>query len=76
MSYGGPENTIEELEFLKGATIFDIKIDDEKEETTMLLRLKPGLAVNNSVIAVVGVWQDVEGNGPGYLAYLGGSEAV
>lgn len=72
------ENTIEELEPFEGAKIigFDIRPDEFGSNCLrMKLRLRPNLAVNQSVLAVLEVWQDVEGNGPGYLSYVGGSEA-
>lgn len=74
MSYGGVENTAEELADLKGATIKSIKIKPDgygSTKTEMIVRFRDGLEVNGSKVGVFEVWMDVEGNGPGYLAYTG-----
>lgn len=73
MSYGGVENTVEDLEILKGATITKIAIVPDgygDDKIVMDVRYRKGLQVNESRTGRFEVWQDVEGNGPGYLAFV------
>lgn len=72
MSYSGVENTVEDLEILKGATIDNIYIEPDgygSDKITINVTF-PGF-VNEKRTGVFEVWQDVEGNGPGYLAFVG-----
>lgn len=87
MSYGGVENTQEELDLLVGATILSIQIEDLPEELkefgddnkiVMKVRLKKPVNIENNDGQVVEtktasfeIWQDEEGNGPGYIALVG-----
>lgn len=72
------EQDLEELDPLVGASIFRIaRVEEDGQEFIRLyLRLRSDIAVNGSVLACYDVWQDVEGNGPGYLAYCGGTEFI
>lgn len=75
MSYGGVENTAEDLEILQGATITKIEIVPDgygSTKTVMDVRFKRGLIVNGKPTGRFEVWMDVEGNGPGYLAFVEG----
>lgn len=87
MSYGGVENSQEELDVLKGATINDIRIMDLPEDlkefgndnkVVMNVTLRAPIRFEDQDGQVVEartvtfeVWQDEEGNGPGYLAFTG-----
>ena len=94
MSYGGVENTQEELDLLRGATITDIRIEpvsfpeepeldafaDGEEKITMRVKLAEGVQLQlertdgtkiNTPTATFEIWQDEEGNGPGYIALVG-----
>lgn len=93
MSYGGVENTQEELDVLKGATILDIQIrpvadeDDDPEfqkfargddKVVMTVALPKALRFTEhdgeevtSRTVTFEIWQDEEGNGPGYIAFTG-----
>lgn len=91
MSYGGVENTQEELDVLKGAKILDVRIvaeegDDpefaafvEGEDKIVMTVALPhvlwfknaeGVEVDAKKVTFE-IWQDEEGNGPGYLAFTG-----
>jgi hypothetical protein len=87
------ENSQEELDLLKGATILDVRIvpvagpDDDpafqafaagEDKILMSVRLARPVHVENDKGKVVTtdtvnfeVWQDEEGNGPGYIALVG-----
>ena len=75
------ENTIEDVDYLVGGTITAIEIQPNKYEpgtTQLVMRVKlktPIRNQDNKVLRTVEiqVWQDEEGNGPGYLALVGGS---
>lgn len=74
MSYGGVENTADDLDCLKGATITKIEIVPDgygDDKIVMDVRYRTGLMVNERNFGRFEVWQDVEGNGPGYLAFVG-----
>lgn len=77
MSYGGVENTREDLELLEGATITKIQIVPDGyglDKIVMDVRWRNGLRINDSPTGRFEVWQDEEGNGPGYLAFVGEEE--
>ena len=79
MSYGGCENTPDDLTPIQGATIESAKIvpDDEFGTVVQLeLRLKDGEVIVNqddvlSNRVIFQVWADPEGNGPGFLSFTG-----
>ena len=77
MSWGGVENTIEELSYLIGARItkFEIRPDAIGEEKLVMCCTAKVLVEDQhgtkSRKIEVEVWQDEEGNGPGYLALTG-----
>lgn len=74
MSYGGVENTPDELSDLKGAKITSIVIEPDgfgDEKITMKVTFRPGLVVNGSRTGTYEVWMDAEGNGPGFFAFVG-----
>jgi hypothetical protein len=91
MSYGGVENTREDLEILQGATIKWLRIVSVAEQQAdarksgeeefadfidqsclrMHVQFRKGLIVNDSAEGTFEIWQDVEGNGPGYIAFTG-----
>lgn len=71
------ENTAAEIEDLAGATIeriwiSDANVGDDYEQPVVRLRVRfrPGLSVNGLHHGEYELWQDVEGNGPGYLAFV------
>ena len=93
MSYG-VENTQDELDILKGATILSIQIEpvsfpddpelqafvEGEDKITMKVRLAKGVNLElrrtdgSTVVtptATFEIWQDEEGNGPGYIALVG-----
>ena len=94
MSYGGVENTQDELDLLKGAKILDIAIrpvasedddpefrafagDDDKIVMTVMLPTPVHFSDADGRPAsakkvTFEIWQDEEGNGPGYIAFTGG----
>lgn len=81
MSYGGVENTMEELDALIGGTILDVKIQPDGfdgETTVLTVKCRPGLTIVDSVTKKkmttleFQIWSDEEGNGPGYVALVGG----
>jgi hypothetical protein len=80
------ENTVEDLEILDGATIVSARIAPPDPDLLrefpeyaglaskrIVLRVKwrKGLSVNDSSMGTFEVWQDAEGNGPGYLSFVG-----
>ena len=79
MSYGGTENVPEELDILEGATITKVQFadwDDGMEvvaKGVVRLRVKyaDGHKVNGSSFGEFEIWQDPEGNGPGFIALVG-----
>lgn len=82
MSYGGVENTQEELDLLVGATILSIQIEDLPEDLkefgndnkiVMKLKMPKPVVLDGKETGTLSfeVWQDEEGNGPGYLALVG-----
>lgn len=93
MSYGGPENTPEDLEILNGATIVSARImppsqelldefpefaGDAEDRLVLTVKFRKGLTVTDQdgkeyAVGTFEVWQDVEGNGPGYIAFTGGA---
>lgn len=77
MSYG-VENTADELDCLKGAKITSIAIVPDgygSDKIVMDVRYRDGLMVNDANFGRFEVWQDEEGNGPGYLAFVSTEEA-
>lgn len=73
---GSVENTMDELDTLKGATITDIRIEADGYgdfKIVMEVDLRSNLRVNGEQKATFEVWQDEEGNGPGYLALVAGA---
>lgn len=82
MSYGGVENTQEELDLLVGAKILSIKIEDLPEDLkefgndnkiVMRVKMPKPVVLDGKETGTLSfeVWQDEEGNGPGYLALVG-----
>lgn len=82
MSYGGVENTQEELDLLVGATILSIQIEDLPEDLkefgndnkiVMKVKMPKPVVLDGKETGTLSfeVWQDEEGNGPGYLALVG-----
>lgn len=73
-SFGEPENSLDELAPFKGATIAEIQIRDDGfggKALVLGLSLTDDLEDqhgNRSTYVEVEVWQDSEGNGPGFLA--------
>ena len=60
-----------EYKWLEGAKI--IAVTDGTTGPNFVLRLAPGIAINGpkeTKLVEVEIWQDEEGNGPGYLALL------
>ena len=72
------ENTVEDIEVLDGATIERIWLapwDDgfdrrEQGVVRLTVRYKRGLIVNGSDRGDYELWQDPEGNGPGFLSFV------
>lgn len=75
------ENTIEDIDYLVGGTITAIEIQPNEYEpgtNQLVLKIKLKTPIRNQDDKVmrtvdIQVWQDEEGNGPGYLALVGGS---
>lgn len=66
------ENTHEDLEILVGATILSAEGTPGSDDPIVLnVRFVAHLDVNGSNRGRFEIWQDGEGNGPGYIAYLG-----
>lgn len=80
MSYGLLENTLEEIQDLQGATIEKVWIKEPDPESEYIdfeypvvcvrVRYRPGLRVNDLDYGEYEIWQDAEGNGPGFLAFV------
>lgn len=72
------DNNKDDIAFLQGATIekiwlatWDDGIDVEPEGVIrMRVRYAPGQLVNNSTRGEFELWQDGEGNGPGFLSFV------
>lgn len=62
------ENVGADLEPLEGAKILSAKIIGNSIRLTIEYH---NFVVNGSLTGIYEVWRDGEGNGPGYLAYLG-----
>jgi hypothetical protein len=76
-SYSGVENTPDDLEILEGATITKIQIVPDgygDDKIVMDVKYRKGLNVNELDHGRFEIWQDVEGNGPGYLAFVGADD--
>lgn len=79
MSYGGTENVPGDVDVLEGATIKKVTFatwDDgfeqiEKGVVRVRVQYRAGLKVNGSQFGEYEIWQDPEGNGPGFLALVG-----
>jgi hypothetical protein len=67
------ENAAEEIQDLVGATILAAWVEDTDGEQRVRLRVKfrDDLRVNDSPLGEYEIWQDEEGNGPGFLAFMG-----
>jgi hypothetical protein len=75
------EQDAEELEVLVGATIEKVWVqepdpsseyyDYEYPVVRMRVRFRQGLRVNNKRHGEYEVWQDPEGNGPGFFSLVG-----
>ena len=70
------ENTAEELSDLVGATIEKAWVagaEDEYDSPKVRLRVRyrDGFGVNGSAVGEYELWQDEEGNGPGFIAFMG-----
>lgn len=70
------ENTLEEVQDLVGATIEKVWIVKAKDEydieaVRIRVRYRDGFGVNGSNVGEYELWQDEEGNGPGFLAFMG-----
>lgn len=76
---GGTENVPEDVDVLKGATIEQVTFADwddgfavvPKGVVRLRVRFKKGLLVNGSTHGEFEIWQDPEGNGPGFIALVG-----
>jgi hypothetical protein len=74
MSYGGLEQTAEELGFLVGAKIERVEVRPDcmgEDSLNLVLTTKDEVHDqhgNHSRTVEVQVWMDSEGNGPGFLA--------
>lgn len=79
MSYGGTENIPEDVDVLVGATIEKVTFADwddgfevvPKGVVRIRVKFKKGLTVNGLAFGEFEIWQDPEGNGPGFLALVG-----
>lgn len=77
MSYGGVENTKEELAILVGATITGFKIvPDAMDEQALEMEVKFARPIHTQdggpyATGTFQIWMDEEGNGPGYIALTG-----
>lgn len=77
--YNAMQNTREEIDDLTGSTIekaWAATWDDGFEKVRggvvkLRIRFRDGLRVNGSNRGEYELWQDPEGNGPGFLAYQG-----
>jgi len=72
------ENTAEELSDLVGATIEVVWIEQadgeyDFDKIRFRVRYRDGFGVNGSDAGEYEIWQDIEGNGPGYVAFIGPS---
>jgi hypothetical protein len=75
------EMSVEDIDFLIGATLAKAEVTPDamgEEAMNLHFRLPKGRVVvdqsgSEYTTVVMQVWQDVEGNGPGYLAFVGGS---
>lgn len=71
------ENQPDEVSDLVGATIVAAKIakagcgEVGTKAVRLTVRFRDGFKVNDSDKGTYEVWQDPEGNGPGFLAYMG-----
>ena len=71
------ENTPEDIDVLEGATIKKVWIEApdphgwEYPVVRMRVRYRPGLTVNDLSYGEYEIWQDAEGNGPGFIALVG-----
>lgn len=74
---GHLDNTLAELTPLKGATVFSIKVGEmdlggyTAEVLSITFKLKTPIPVDDMPachLLTYEVWQDAEGNGPGFLA--------
>lgn len=71
------EQSVEDIEFLKGATVTNIEVVNEGEEfgfDALSLTFKLATPIKDAEtqqvanVVEIQVWMDPEGNGPGYLA--------
>lgn len=69
------ENTPDDIDDLVGAKIVKAWITPGEEYSPPAVRIRvmyrKGLLVNGSPVGEYELWQDEEGNGPGYLAFMG-----
>ena len=68
------ENTEQEIKDLQGALIETAAIEDDgygEQVVVLRVRYRADLRVNGSQHGEYQVWQDPEGNGPGFLALTG-----
>lgn len=76
----GWSNDQEEMDSLKGARILGVtRREDEFDRRTywtLHVRYRPGLHVNGAKEGFYELWQDEEGNGPGYFALVSNGEEV
>jgi hypothetical protein len=71
------ENTKEDIEILEGATIEKVWIarsplgfESSCPVVRLRVRWRDGFNVNGNTHGEFELWQDVEGNGPGYLSFV------
>ena len=71
------ENTLDEVEVLEGATIEKIWVQkgsvgwgEDEECLRMRVRFRKDLKVNGNTHGEYELWQDCEGNGPGFIALV------
>lgn len=73
------DQTLEDVDILEGATIEKVWLADwddgfekfEKGVVRFRVRYRDNLRVNDSLTGEFEVWQDGEGNGPGFIALVG-----
>jgi len=79
------ENTAQEIADLKGATILSAKIKpgvyDDARIIELTVRFREGHAISDDGVTgytegTYQIWQDAEGNGPGYIALVGMSKPL
>lgn len=76
--YNAMQNSADEIDNLKGATILDAWAADwddgfgtvKKGVVRLRVRYRKGVIVNGWDVGEYELWQDPEGNGPGFIAFV------